>query len=476
MRREVTQPLDVEALAGGWEIPGTEPVRSWRTEASLLVQPFNDYGNGQRLILMHGSRLRYCPAFKTWLVYTGLHWSVDRVGAARRFAQDAMLEFARQAMSSGSETASKYAGSCLNSQRITAAMREAEPHLVVTVDQLDRDPYLLNFKNGTVDLRTGEIRPHKPEDLITKLIQHSYQSDAACPQFLKFIRRVLPGLENYLQKALGYSLTAVTSEKVVFVCHGGGNNGKTTLLATVREIVGDYYAVLLQIDTLMARAVDNNSQADLADLRGARFVMTSETEENQRLAEGRLKRITQGLGRIKAVRKYENPIEFIETHKLWMDCNHKPLVRGNDQALWNRLHLIPFNVTIPAGEIDRELPAKLLAEAEGILAWMVAGAVRWHSEGLGKPAAVESAVVEWQSDMDQFGRFIGECCIVGEFAQAKARPLYSAYRKWAEEAGEQPVMETSFANTLKERGFTKKRTKNGAVYQGIGLASPTNEG
>jgi putative DNA primase/helicase len=305
-----------------------------------------------------------------------------------------MLEFARQAMSNGSETASKYAGNCLNSQRITAAMREAEPHLIVTVDQLDREPYLLNFKNGTVDLRTGEIRPHNPEDLITKSVPHCYQPAAACPRFLQFIRRVLPGLEDYLQKALGYSLTAVTSEKAVFVCHGGGNNGKTTLLATVREVVGDYYAVLLQIDTLMARAADNNSQADLADLRGARFVMTSETEENQRLAEGRLKRITQGLGRIKAVRKYENPIEFTETHKLWMDCNHKPLVRGNDQALWNRLHLIPFDVTIPADEIDRDLPAKLLAESEGILAWMVAGAVRWHSEGLGKPAAVESAGVD----------------------------------------------------------------------------------
>jgi putative DNA primase/helicase len=354
-------------------------------------------------------------------------------------------------------------------------MREAEPHLIVTVDQLDREPFLLNFKNGTVDLRTGEIQPHKPEDLITKLVPHCYRPNAACPQFLKFIRRVLPGLEDYLQKALGYSLTAVTSEKAVFVCHGGGNNGKTTLLATVREVIGDYYAVLLQIDTLMARAADNNSQADLADLRGARFVMTSETEENQRLAEGRLKRITQGLGRIKAVRKYENPIEFTETHKLWMDCNHKPLVRGNDQALWNRLHLIPFDVTIPAGEIDRELPAKLMAKAEGILAWMVEGAFRWYSEGLGKPPAVESAGEEWRSDMDQFGRFIGECCIAGEFAQARARTLYSAYRKWAEEAGERPVMETSFGNTLKERGFTKKHTKNGAVYQGIGLASPSDE-
>jgi|ERR1017187_1303523 putative DNA primase/helicase len=475
MRREIAQPLDVELLTGRWEERSAGSNADRTAVANLLEQPLNDYGNGQRLIVAHGGCLRYCPAFKTWLVYTGSHWLVDRVDAARRLAQAAMLEFARQAMISGGETASKFAGGCLNSQRITAAMREAQPHLVVNVDQLDCDPYLLNFKNGTVDLRTGEIRSHKPEDLITKLVPHCYHPDAACPRFLKFMRRVLPRLEDYIQKALGYSLTAVTSEKAVFVCHGGGNNGKTTLLATVREVVGDCYAVLLQIDTLMARAADNNSQADLADLRGARFVVTSETEENQRLAEGRLKRITQGLGRIKAVRKYENPIEFIETHKLWMDCNHKPLVRGNDQALWNRLHLIPFDVTILAVEIDRELPAKLLAEAEGILAWMVEGSIRWHTEGLGKPAVVESAGAEWRSDMDQFGRFIGECCVVGDFAQAKGRAIYSAYRKWAEEVGEQPVTETSFGNTLKERGFTKKHTKHGVVYQGIGLASPCDE-
>ena len=471
------EPPDVEALAGNWGISRTASGTgsSAPPATTLLLQPFNDYGNAQRIILTYGTRLRYCPAFKKWLVFTGSHWSVDRVDAARRLAQEAMLEFARQAMSSGTETSSKYAGSCLNSQRLTAAMREAEPHLIVTVDQLDRAPYLLNFKNGTVDLRAGEIRPHRPDDLITKLVPHRFQCDATCPRFIEFIRRVLPGLEDYLQKALGYSLTAITSEKAVFVCHGGGNNGKTTLLATVREVMGDDYAVLIQIDTLMARAADNNSQADLADLRGTRFAMTSETEENQRLAEGRLKRITQGLGRIKAVRKYENPIEFAETHKLWMDCNHKPLVQGNDQALWNRLHLIPFDVTIPAGEIDRELPTKLLAEVEGILAWMVAGAVRWCSEGLGRPALVESACLEWRTDMDQFGRFIRECCITAEFAGAQGRVLYSAYRKWAEEAGERPVMETSFGNTLKERGFKKKHTNHGVVYQGIGLASRNHE-
>jgi putative DNA primase/helicase len=392
------------------------------------------------------------------------------VDAARALAQDVMLELARQAMSSGNDPVAKFAGACLNSQRITAAMREAQPHLAITPDMLDADPWLLPFDNCTVDLRTGSPRPHRREDFITKLVRHRYTPEATCERFLTFLRRVVPRLESYVQKAVGYSLTGITFEKAVFICYGGGNNGKTTLLATIKSVLGDDYAVLLQIDTLMVRAESNNTQADLADLRGARFVMTSETEEGQRLAEGKLKRITQGMGRIKAARKYENPIEFNESHKLWLDCNHKPVIRGADNAIWNRLHLIPFAVTIQEDEIDRDLASKLLTEAEGILAWAVAGAVRWYQEGLGKPEIVQFAGRQWRSDSDQFGRFIEECCITGEFAQTKARTLYAAYRRWAEDSGEKHlVTETSFGNTLTERGFNKKHTNQGTIYEGIGL-------
>jgi putative DNA primase/helicase len=163
-----------------------------------------------------------------------------------------------------------------------------------------------------VDLRTGCLRPHRREDFITKLVHHNYSPDAACQLFVAFLERITahhPGLVDYLQRAFGYSLTGRTIEKAVFLLHGKGDNGKSTLLATFLKILEEY-SVLLQIDSLMVRQESNNIQADLADLRGARFVMTSETEEGQRLAEGNVKRITQGMGRIKATRKYENPIEF----------------------------------------------------------------------------------------------------------------------------------------------------------------------
>jgi len=250
---------------------------------------------------------------------------------------------------------------------------------------------------------------------------------------------------------------------------GSGNNGKTTLLSTFLHLLEEY-AVLLQVDTLMVRQESNNTQADLADLRGARFVMTSETEEGQRLSQGKLKRITQGMGKIKATRKYENPIEFPETHKLWMDTNSKPVIRAaDDQATFNRLHPIPFTVTIPTEEIDKSLPRKLLAEAEGILAWAVEGALEWRRNGLGKPPEVTAANDDWKAENDQLGRFIGDCCVVGDSVSGKARPLYLCYREWAEGAGETAITETMFGRRLKAREFAKVDRKYGAVYVGIAL-------
>ncbi len=444
----------------------------------LLSQHFSDYGNAQRVITLHGADLRYCHAFNKWLVWDGQRWVVDDGERARDLSQHTILEFARQALAAKNETAAKFAAGCLNSQRISNALREAQPHLAIRPAELDTHPDVLNFLNGTVDLRTGGLRPHRREDFITKVVHHDYRPGAKCPLFLAFLERVTanhPGLIGYLQKAVGYSVTARTIEKAVFLLHGRGDNGKSTLLTAFLKILEEY-GVLLQIDTLMVRPESNNSQADLADLRGARFAMTSETEEGQRLAEGKLKRISQGMGRIKATRKYENPVEFPESHKLWIDANHLPIVRGTDSAIWNRLHPIPFDTTIPKDEQDKELPAKLAAEAEGILAWAVAGAARWYAEGLGKPSDVQQAGDTWRAQSDRLGRFIAEYCITGDFVQAKARALYSAYRTWAEEAGERTLTETDFSNALMERDFSKKHTKIGAVYSGIGLAAETREG
>jgi P4 family phage/plasmid primase-like protien len=422
MRRKVAPRQDGDSFTDA--CAAAKKIRK-NANPDLFSQPLNDYGNGQRVIAVSGHRMRYCPEFSAWLVYTGSYWFVDRAHLARRAAQDALLAFSRQTMSRGAQALCSFAHNSLNSQRITAALREAQPHLIATAGQLDLDAHLLNFQNGTVDLRTGRLQRHSARDMISKIVPHAYNPHAQCPGFSKFLGDVLPGLTQYVQKALGYTLTGATSEKAVFVCHGTGNNGKTTLLSTIRSVLGEHYTALLQIDTLMSRPCDNNAMADLADLRGARFVMTSEPQEGQRLAEGRLKRITQGMGHIKTARKYENPFHFPETHKLWIDCNQKPPVSARDEAIWNRLHPIPFEVTIQGQRIDRELQAKLIAESEGILAWMVGGAVQWYSEGLGKPDAVVAAGRQWREEVDQEGASTGACVFAPNAAASEETPNFT---------------------------------------------------
>ena len=448
----------------------------------LLAPIHRDHGNAQRLIAVYGADLRYCHAFKKWLWYDGKRWLVDESGHSRELAKLTMVEFLRQAVEAGGEAAQKFAGESLDSKRITNALLEAQSALSVSAADLDSHPFLLNFANGTVDLRTGLLSPHDRSQFHTKMLKYDYRPGATCPTFLRFLERIMGGgpdaaevandrtgrLIAYLQKAFGYSLTGTTCEKAVFLLHGSGDNGKSTLLSMFLELLEEY-AVLLQIDSLMTKQESNNTQADLADLRGARFVMTSETEKGQRLSEGKLKRITQGMGRIKAVRKYENPIEFDETHKLWIDANHLPVIRGTDNAIWNRLHPVPFSVTIPKSEQDRELRGKLLSEAEGVLAWAVTGAVRWHGEGLGRPSEVEQAGAAWRSKSDQTGRFREACCVVGQFASVPSRSLYHAYRTWTEEVGEPAQAENIFSDLMTEQGFSSHHTTKGNVYDGIGL-------
>lgn len=462
------------------QIPPTGHNSNGRT-TSLLEFERHDAANAERFVAVYGDRLRYCHPMKSWLCFDDRRWAVDRSEMVVRHAKAVLVEYIRQASDEDDEDHSKWARKSMDAPRISAMLKLAQPDLAITPDKLDANPDALNFLNGTLNLRTGELRPHRAGDFITKLVHHRYDRAAKCPRFRAFLSRIMGAhpdasegeldradrLCDYLQVAIGYSVTGHTTEKTVFVPHGGGNNGKTTLQATVAGCIPEYSSYL-QVDTLMTRQENNNSQSDLADLRGARFVQTSETEDGQRLAQGKLKRITQGMGKIKAVRKYENPIEFPETHKLWMDTNRKPIIRdADDNATFNRLHPIPFTVSIPEHEIDRELPSKLMLEGEGILAWICEGARRWYVEGLKRPPEVERARETWREESDQTGRFITDCCLENQSAETKASLLYSEYRKWCADNGEREVTMTAFGRRLEARGFSKTRNMNGIHYRGL---------
>jgi len=341
----------------------------------------------------------------------------------------------------------------------------------ISPSELNLDPNLLNFQNGTVDLRTGKLRPHCREDFITKLVHYDYRPAAQCPLWKEFLLQAMGGnrrMVKYLQIALGYSLTGLTNEKAVFVPFGPGNSGKSTFLTAFRYPIREYSASI-QIDSLLVRQDSPNIQADLADLRGARFVQTSESEKGAQMSPAKLKRITQGMGSLKAVRKYENWIEFPETHKLWIDTNHRPTITDGDEATFNRIHPIPFLVSIPKDKIDRDLLGKLAAEGEGILAWAVEGARLWHEKGLSRPPVVEAANQAWRAESNPLASFITERCRCLPGASVAAQRLYELYRRGSEGASEGALLsQREFSARILERpGITKKHTKKGSLYIGI---------
>ena len=447
-----------------------------------------DLGNAQRLVNRHGRDLRFVTAWNNWAIWDGKRWKRDDLLEVQNRAKNTVQSiYAEAAKLRGEEERKGLASFAMTSesaQKIRAMLDLTRSEVAARAEDFDQNPDLLNCMNGTLHLPTGELRPHRREDRITKLVHFDYNPQAQCPVFLAFLSEIMGAaqdveralrLVHFLQTALGYSLTGRTSEKAVFVCHGSGDNGKTTLLSTIRQLVSDY-SVCLQIDSLMTqRWHSNNAQADLADLQGARFAMTSETEAGQRLSEGRLKRITQGMGRIRAVRKYENPVTFPETHKLWMDCNHKPRVRDDGRAIWNRLVLIPFEITIAKDQQDKELPARLLAEGEGILGWIAEGARRWHTEGLTKPPEVEAATDQWRQESDILEAFFSDCCIRDNNCTVRKDLLYQRYRDWADKAGERIETKRAFGKKLLERGFDERNDGNSRYWLGLGLLSDTTD-
>jgi putative DNA primase/helicase len=446
-----------------------------------------DAGNAERLVVQRGADLRYCFAFKKWLIWNGQRWAIDDTGKAMRMAKDTIKAFLNQADEAKNEAAEKFARASLDSHRLKSMLLLAQSELPITPNELDRSPWLLNFTNGTVDLRSGLLLPHRRGDFITRMVGFAYKPEATCPRWLRFLDEIMGGgpdagegaadqaaeLIDFIQRALGYSITGEVSAKALFVAYGSGDNGKTTLLGVVRELIREY-AVTVGLDLLMSKETNNNIDAARAKLMGARLAVSSETEEGQRLSAARLKRICQGPGgEIEACRKYENPVAFPETHKLWIDANHKPDLPATDRAAWNRLHLIPFTVTIPKDRQDRQLTASLLKEAEGILPWLVTGAKRWYASGLPQSEIVKKATGAWREDLDRLAAYLEEHTRKASDAEAYLRNkvLYEAYKSWAEGNGEKVLRQKDFTAQMEGMGFRKEKKETGVIWYGIRFKS-----
>jgi putative DNA primase/helicase len=423
-----------------------------------------DSGNAERFAQQHREWARYCWAWRSWLLWTGTHWRRDEGDGALRLAKavakNIYLEVEHAPSPAERERIAKWAIATESEKRLRAmlALAQAEPAIPVRPEELDVDPWALNVQNGTLDTRTSVLRAHRREDLISRCLPVMYDPAATCPLWRATLERILDGhadLIRYFQKAIGYSCTGDTTEQVLFVLWGAGANGKTTILSTAATLLGDY-ALSTRPETFMVKNGDGIPN-DVAQLKGRRLVIAVEAEAGQRLAEGLVKSMTGGGDTLTARFMRAEFFQFTPTFKIFLATNHKPAIRGTDHAIWRRIRLLPFTVTIPDGEQDRQLPEKLKAELPGILAWAIEGARRWHAEGLGVPDVVRVATEVYRADMDILGDFLRDRCVLEADAQVAAGELFQAYESWSHSAGEKALSGRTFGLRLKDRGFVPIR-------------------
>jgi putative DNA primase/helicase len=340
---------------------------------------------------------------------------------------------------------------------------------------------LLTVDNGTLDLRTGQLRPSRREDLLTSRCPIAYDADAKCPRWDRFIAEVFepnPDAAIFVQRFAGYSLTADTSAQCLLFAHGDGANGKGVLFHTLEKVLGSSMVATAPFDTFVDKRFGDAPIFALAGFRGKRAVLVSEGNENDRLAEGMIKQVTGG-DRISARFLRGQFFEYKPLFKLWMSSNHKPKVRGTDRGIWRRIKLVPFDADFEGRE-DEQLEHKLEAELPGILAWAVRGCMDWRAagggrKGLGESASITEATERYRAESDLAGQFIAECCVALPEARVKSTALYDAYKTWSERQRFFVMDCRAFGHAMKRRSIDARRSNGARWYVGLGLAKHSDD-
>ncbi|MDR3587511.1 MAG: phage/plasmid primase, P4 family [Desulfosporosinus sp.] len=442
--------------------------------------PYTELGNAEKLIYHHGADLRYCHPWGKWLFWDDRRWSTDTTGEINRRAFATVRQMLAEAADIGDETERKALVKWeqkSESGKVRREMIETSKSIngiPVLPDDLDKHLWALNVNNGEIDLKTGKLLEHKRENLITKLAPVTYDPNAKCPTWESFLRRIMNGntsLIGFLQRAIGYSLTGDTGEQCLFILYGAGANGKSVFLDTVSALFGEDYAQNTPASTLMVRR-NEGIPNDIAALKGARLITAIEAEEGQRLAESLVKSMTGG-DKMTARFMRGEFFSFIPEFKLFLATNHKPQIKGTDHAIWRRINLIPFEVTIPTEERDRNLPLKLRKELSGILNWTLEGCLQWQKEGLGIPDEVKVATNFYRDEMDVIGDFLADRCLITPAARVENKDLRMAYERWCDVNGERAITQKAFSTRLIDRGFVSSRSgANGRrAWPGIGLVN-----
>lgn len=464
-------PLDDETV-----IAIAKSITRYQPEDDAAAYKLTDVGNAERFVAMFKDYVKYCSVYKKWFIWNGKCWEQDDTGKIITYAIECVRNIIHDAdlLPEGDKRKAMVQHSLKSesSGRLRALLEIASgmPEITIRSEELDRNPWLLNCQNGTVNLKTGKLQPFNPKDRITKICRAPYDTTCAIPLWSQLIEKVTnvdQNMRRYLQKALGYALSGDVSEQAIFILYGTGSNGKSTLLNVFSELMAGY-AQSTPADTFMQRkneAINN----DVARLKGARFVSAIEMEEGKRIAESLIKSMTGG-DKLVTRFLYGEFFEYVPQFKVFLAVNHKPIIRDTTNSIWRRINLIPFTNTFTEQERDKNFPTRIMAtELPGILAWAVQGCLMWQQEGLVMPDSASDATREYRVEMDSFETFFQECCLENEKGRVSNKLLRARYDEWCKDNGEYALSQRPLSQKLLEKGFAKRNSSTNGTLEWYGF-------
>ena len=450
-----------------------------------LTENLTDSGNARRLISLFGHKLRFVPAWGKWLIYDGKKWVKDSIGQIQQLAKETVQNVYLEAFQEPNEEKRKNLGRWAKQSESASTIRsmiylaQSEPGIPVSPLQLDSDDWLFNCANGTLDLKTGDLLPHNPGNLLTKISSVEFDPEVRSPLFEEFLIQVTGGsleLITFLQRMAGYSLTGDTREEKLFFLYGPSATGKRTFIEALKATLGDY-ASTSDFETFIKKQSSSGPRNDIARLAGVRFVSSVEVDDGKQLAEALIKSITGG-DKITSRFLFQESFEFLPKFKLLLAANHKPKLRSDDDAIWRRILQVPFDQSIPEGKRDPSIKARLRdtsLSGPAILAWAVKGCQAWLALGLGIPPAVTEATEAYREEMDPLREFVQEKCSLSPENWVSSRDLFQEYFIWAKDNGlRHPLEQRAFGSNLKAMGLKQATRNSGRVrgWLGIGLFKP----
>lgn len=454
-------------------------------DGTLTTRELSEYGNVKRLFDAHGKRLKYIHDAQLWIVWDNASWQWEGGSRVRSFAANLSGTIYREGACNinDAEYYAKWARKSQEQRTINASVSLLSDFAAVRLPLacIDADHFTIGFNQARqiIDLRSGTTRDAVPADYITKSLSAETIGDAAkAVRWIQFLEQVFNDdgeLIDWMQRFCGYLLTGSTQEQLFLFCFGHGANGKSVFIEVLKHIMADYSRAIASETLSESKRQAGGATPDLAALIGARLVLCSETEDNTALAESLVKSLVSGDSM--AVRKlYAAPVEFKPNFKLVMAGNHKPIVRGNDNGIWRRVRLVPFNRTFSPEERDPHLLTKLRAETPHILAWMVAGCIEWQRKGLADtPSTIRQATDAYQVDQDLTGAWLNECTSSNANGETSSSDLYANYKSWSIDNGLRPASAVALGRRLSERGYVAAKVSGKRVWCGLSLTDSRHD-